>query len=96
MSLIFHASSNKLGIFFYDSYIQAKLGNLGRVILMALCVGIIVHHKEYLHETLFIPLLFLVLTISVNTIIENTDNTNQYNLFFLLASVSSNFLCFFP
>ena len=40
--------SNKLGMSIYYSHIQAKLGNLGGVILSALCVGITVHPR-YIH-----------------------------------------------
>ena len=46
MSLVFHGLLNRLGIFVYYSYIHASLGNLSGVILLALCVGLIVHPKN--------------------------------------------------
>ena len=53
--LYFVGPFNKVRIFIYYLYIQAELGNLGRVILLTLCTRIfIVHHKNILWKPLFI------------------------------------------
>ena len=53
---------NKLGIFINYSYIPVELGNVGGVILLALC-KIYSSSHDYSHETMFVPMLFLEITI---------------------------------
>ena len=51
MLIIFCGPLEQIKNFFYYPYIQAELGNLGGVILLALCTGIIFHpmniHKKH-------------------------------------------------
>ena len=57
---------------FYLLYIQVDLGNLGGVILPALCTWIL-FTPWISQETLFIPVRFHEITLRNNTIIENTN-----------------------
>ena len=52
---------NNLGIFINYSYIPVELGNEGGIILLALC-KIYSSSHDYLHETIFVPMLFLEIT----------------------------------
>ena len=63
-----------MGIFSFYSYIQAELGNLGGVMLPALCEGIVVYYPwKYSHDSWFIPVLFPRIIINISTIAENTN-----------------------
>ena len=56
MSNILCGPSNKLGTFFIYSHIQGELGNLGGIVLPALCTIIIVHPNiiPYKHRYVFL------------------------------------------
>ena len=73
--------TNKVKIFIYYSYVHVKLGNLGGVLLPALCAGIIILYKTIRRKHYFIPILFPKIIINKITIIENTNNITIFLLF---------------
>ena len=73
MSIISHGPLNKVRVIIYYSYIQVELGNLGGVILLALCAIIIVHPNKIFKKECSSKYLYSKNTIRSNTIIEITD-----------------------
>ena len=69
---------NKLGIFVYYPYIQVELGNLGGIMLRALCTTMIVHSRKLHRKHCSSLYYFLNFIISRCNIIENTY-TNHNN-----------------